>query len=202
MMMIFEDKQECEECGFSGVFITEEYGNQIIKFCPECYKITESLQCKHEKSTLIKYEVNGKYRVQNMCNSCYSLHGNLVKQADIDISTIKLIDKQKYDKYQNDLFEKGFNRRKKLSQDHEEWRKTAWLREHNNYLKSFAWKEKRDEVLRRDNYTCMSCLKARATQVHHLTYKHWRNEPLFELISVCDECHEKITRMDNQKILA
>jgi hypothetical protein len=40
--------------------------------------------------------------------------------------------------------------------------------------------------------------RGRASQVHHLTYKHLRNEPLFELISVCVPCHDAITAMDRE----
>jgi hypothetical protein len=30
-----------------------------------------------------------------------------------------------------------------------------------------------------------------ATQVHHLTYRRWRREREFDLVSICDACHEK-----------
>ena len=40
--------------------------------------------------------------------------------------------------------------------------------------------------------------KRTASDVHHLTYAHWRNEPLFDLISVCRPCHEQITQMDRE----
>ncbi|MCK1357156.1 MULTISPECIES: hypothetical protein [unclassified Bradyrhizobium] len=32
----------------------------------------------------------------------------------------------------------------------------------------------------------------KATQVHHLTYKHIFREFVFELIAVCDECHSRL----------
>lgn len=64
------------------------------------------------------------------------------------------------------------------------------------YLMSPEWKRKRLMVLKRDNNTCQSCLSRRAIDVHHLTYDHIYNEPLFDLVSVCRDCHESITRMD------
>jgi hypothetical protein len=66
-----------------------------------------------------------------------------------------------------------------------------WWREYNVYLLSVAWREKRAHVLERAGYKCEGCGVARATQVHHLTYKHVRNEFLFELKAVCDACHER-----------
>ena len=74
-----------------------------------------------------------------------------------------------------------------------------WSKKYNEYLQSYQWQDKRLRVLERDNYLCQSCLEQDATQVHHLTYKHVGNEPLFDLISVCDECHKSITFMDRLK---
>lgn len=66
-----------------------------------------------------------------------------------------------------------------------------WDRWYRAYLASFAWRQRRSAVLQRDEFTCQGCLAANATQVHHLTYDHVGNELLFELVSVCDECHRK-----------
>ena len=71
-----------------------------------------------------------------------------------------------------------------------------WFKEHSDYLRSYDWKNRRDRVLQRDGYMCQACLNNPATQVHHLTYKHWGNEPLFELVAVCKPCHDKLTDMD------
>lgn len=76
--------------------------------------------------------------------------------------------------------------------------KDDWFSKHNDYLKSPQWHQRRDMVLARDKNICQACLTDRATQVHHLTYKHWRHEPLFELVSVCQSCHYKITQMDRK----
>jgi hypothetical protein len=67
------------------------------------------------------------------------------------------------------------------------------------YIGSNTWKLKRQRVLERDNYKCQSCLQNEASEVHHLTYSHLSNEPLFELVSVCKACHEAITLMDKER---
>lgn len=64
------------------------------------------------------------------------------------------------------------------------------------YLQSPEWAARRRSVLERASWTCEACRNARATEVHHITYRHIFNEPLFELVAVCFECHEKITAMD------
>lgn len=78
-----------------------------------------------------------------------------------------------------------------------------WLAEHTRYLASTAWGERRASALQRDKYECQARLNRcsrKATEVHHLTYRHWRNEPLFDLTSVCHECHEEITRMERGEL--
>jgi protein-arginine kinase activator protein McsA len=59
------------------------------------------------------------------------------------------------------------------------------------YLKSPEWKAKRENTLKRDNYTCVCC-EEKATQVHHINYNHVYQEKEKELISVCKSCHEGI----------
>lgn len=53
------------------------------------------------------------------------------------------------------------------------------------------WARKRSLVLERANHTCEGCGIRRATQVHHLTYKHVYDEFLWELVATCDECHDR-----------
>jgi len=74
-----------------------------------------------------------------------------------------------------------------------------WWRKYNAYLESEKWASKRTRVLERDGHTCQACRKRPATQVHHLTYAHVFNEPLFDLTSVCEFCHEAITLMDRSQ---
>jgi hypothetical protein len=65
-------------------------------------------------------------------------------------------------------------------------------RQYSAYLLTPQWREKRQRVLERDEYLCQACRKRRATQVHHLTYTHIFNEPLFDLVSICTVCHEAL----------
>lgn len=187
----------CDKCGFSGDFIEENFGQYLITFCPECYNYTTGY-CKHEESSVVKYALNG-WRVQRSCSKCYKLHGSYLKQADYKLSDLREINKEKHDNYHETQGEKYSERIKSLSQMHRDWNKKEWLDEHNSYLKSALWREKRELVFQRDNYLCQSCLTARATEVHHLSYAHWRNEPLFELVSICNDCHKVITKLDNEK---
>lgn len=70
--------------------------------------------------------------------------------------------------------------------------RAQWFREHNRYLRSEAWNQRRLAVLKRARGVCEGCGNVAATQVHHLTYEHWKEEFLWELVAICDECHERV----------
>lgn len=71
--------------------------------------------------------------------------------------------------------------------------------EYQDYLRSPQWRRKRERRLAMDRWQCQARLDGcveRATEVHHLTYDHRYNEPLFDLVSVCRPCHRRISEMD------
>lgn len=192
----------CDKCKQESEFIEENYGSEILVFCPICHAY-ERLDCMHERFSLVKYFNNGGWAIRKMCSACYKMFGNFIAQKNCgDIEKLQTIIKEKHDRFHSDNWEKLAKRIEWLTQLHEDYHKSNWFSEHNDYLKSTTWQEKREEVLRRDGYLCQACLKRKATEVHHLTYDHYKNEPLYELISVCHSCHQAITEIDrkNQKI--
>lgn len=66
-----------------------------------------------------------------------------------------------------------------------------WPELYADYLKSQEWADRRERVLRRAGYRCEGCQDRPANEVHHLTYDHWGNEFLFELVAMCGECHSR-----------
>ena len=79
------------------------------------------------------------------------------------------------------------NRRAHYEQTHNPLQ--ARLALYQLYLLSDTWRFKGKRVLQRDDYRCQACCNAKALEVHHKTYQNIGDEPLFELISVCKECH-------------
>lgn len=67
-----------------------------------------------------------------------------------------------------------------------------WWAAHEEYLTTETWASKRARVLDRDGHWCQSCHGDRAVHVHHLTYTRHKAEPLFDLISVCLDCHHHL----------
>lgn len=73
---------------------------------------------------------------------------------------------------------------------------------YHDYLKSDRWKAKRKVRLATDGGLCQAKLdrcQRFATEVHHLTYDHVGNEPLWDLVSVCRNCHGQLTAMDAKR---
>lgn len=67
----------------------------------------------------------------------------------------------------------------------------AWWAWYDQYLLSPEWRDLRERVFDRSDGRCEGCRNLNATQVHHLTYERVGAELLFDLVAVCDECHEK-----------
>ena len=87
------------------------------------------------------------------------------------------------------------SRRKKMEQkwrDEREKKNVEWWAKYNTYLKSFKWRDKRLRVLKRDNHECKACCRRDAVAVHHLTYDRVFDEPLYDLVSICETCHEAL----------
>lgn len=64
--------------------------------------------------------------------------------------------------------------------------------DYDKYLQSDEWKKLRKLVFKRCDNVCEGCGVSRAQQVHHLTYKRIGDELLFDLVGVCNSCHEYI----------
>lgn len=64
-----------------------------------------------------------------------------------------------------------------------------YKKKYNEYINSGSWREKRDKIMLRDNYTCKEC-GGEANEVHHLTYDRLCNELDEDLVALCRACHK------------
>jgi len=62
---------------------------------------------------------------------------------------------------------------------------------YRTYLQSEAWRCIRQQVLDRDSYRCQDCGAGRRLHVHHLTYRYLGQEPHYDLLTLCEGCHEQ-----------
>lgn len=63
-----------------------------------------------------------------------------------------------------------------------------WYRE---YIKSDHWKMKRELAILFYGECCSSCNSVKKIQVHHLSYARLGNEPMDDLMVLCETCHQK-----------
>lgn len=160
----------------------------------------DEFHCDHPE-TEIRYRViaNGIKQYKEQCLVCgRPTTNNAIAHKKIpDIESVLEWDQNLENSYMFQVQERaGEIRLEQLKQ----WqsRDTEWDKWYQAYISSPEWKDKRSRVLERDNYQCKACERRKATQVHHLTYKHVGDEPLFDLVSVCDTCHDRLTEMDGR----
>ncbi len=146
--------------------------------------------CKHEKETLrIRVIRGGATQYVLQCDFCGNASNAISKNKAMKINenpsqfdkTIKVNFDAKRQQEIDAVF-KEYGTKKAAN-------RAEFFIWYNEYLKTDEWRTKRSLVLQRDNHVCQGCLTAKATQVHHLTYKHVGEELLFELISICESCH-------------
>lgn len=167
-------------------------------------KIRDAETCSHSETILCKRKVGrGAIQALHQCKKCGERVGDFISHSKLGrISVHELPD------WSEELFK---NSREHLaSQTQEAWQKLkvkeidSKIRDYDEYLNSPEWRKKADLVLKRDRHICQSCLENRATQVHHLSYFHIFEEPLFESVAVCPNCHERLhpeSRMSLRRLL-
>lgn len=148
--------------------------------------------CEHEYH-LVKYQMSdGRWMLREQCKKCAHFHGSAQSQHGVDMSKMPIAAEQE------DTWEAFQEERNELTERLNKKRQEIRFAAMDKYYDSPEWEERRQKVFKRDNYKCQSCLDAPAEQCHHLTYEHFKNEPLFDLISVCKACHDKITLIDRE----
>lgn len=159
--------------------------------------INNTCSIEHSFEFVYMVQSNGTYKIKRQCIKCGEHDGKAYKHSEISDLKYKIkvgLIKEFNPKLGVADYELFYQIQQKQIQEQKDNivnEKEQWRKEHQEYLKSPKWKNIRQKVLRRDNFICQGCLENQATEVHHLTYKHWKDELMFELISICRTCHEK-----------
>ena len=67
------------------------------------------------------------------------------------------------------------------------------------YLHSSEWQELREQAMKRDGWQCRMCGTGKNLRVHHVNYEHVGTEQeLEDLLTLCDDCHQKVHVKDNR----
>ena len=146
--------------------------------------------CAHEYQVVYFIAADHSTRFQHQCRHCFDKTTQIAKDS-LSADEIRnapertKVDYAKVREYKNTLKDRMIAR---LNQARGEQRRDWYHR----YLQSPQWQRKRQLVLKRANGICEGCGLNKATQVHHLTYERIGDEMLFDLVAVCDQCHDEV----------
>jgi 5-methylcytosine-specific restriction endonuclease McrA len=155
-------------------------------------------KCAHDwREIRRRVSSSGRVSFWAQCMVCGSCYGNAIARANVpDADNVPDFDpdlhKQWYAERQERL--DGVNQKHIRLQKAE---KAGWWRWYDQYLKSTAWRLRRDAVMTRAGGVCEGCRTRPAAQVHHLTYDNVGNEFLWELVAVCMPCHERLHQAED-----
>jgi hypothetical protein len=173
---------------------------------PNCYDHCHIVNydcCVRPVLQVVKYIVsNGAIQVREQCTRCGRLKGNsLGGYTPEQKKNLPPIDEALREKSDNS-WQQIHSYRSNYIDQQRTIRREAWMQAYSDYLASNEWKIKRETVLQRDGYLCQACLKNKASQVHHKSYEFvdfTGLEPCFDLVSICNVCHEKLHKIRNER---
>ena len=162
-------------------------------------------ECEHSDKELRRgFNKGGGPIVQLQCLACGKQIGKFEKRTP-ETDLLNEIDEVLYPQYQakRNLELDGI-RRKYVALQTGRWKgseegRSYFQRSHSEYLSSPEWAERRSLTMDRASGLCEGCRKAKATEVHHLSYRNWGAEFLFELVALCGSCHDRVHRLDDER---
>lgn len=180
--------------------IDQDTGKELfLDATPELTADLEPLNtpCSHSQKELRqKRNKGGALQYIDQCLRCGRSVGQFRKHSQV-------VDAPLWDYTLEDKYSDSYKReRAAIIQKHvriQRNRTVGFWKQYDEYLKSPDWIARREKVFERAKGLCEGCRAKKATQVHHLTYLHVYNEFLFELVAVCDECHERLHANDARK---
>ena len=170
-----------------GMYKWEEWSNEL-----------DLLNCSGEHEWEYRYfQGDSRISLYSQCIKCGKRDGNGSSLKHDLVPNIKeKIKLKEINKFDTNLineksptYEKYFAYRSQKLEENKQVEKAYRKEFYSEYMKSDKWKAIRLKVLKRDNNLCQACLDALAQDVHHKTYENIGDELMYELISVCRDCH-------------
>jgi hypothetical protein len=153
-------------------------------------EVSKIYVCDHvETEVRLWTNKNGSPAVVAQCLRCGTRRGNPIKVDDR--STIPPADATLEPMFHDEVK----RRKQEIEVKYIDMGRKAddnYLAEYDAYLKTDAWRRRRDLVLKRCGGVCEGCGEAPATEVHHASYEHVFEEFLFELLGLCHACHVRL----------
>lgn len=195
---------KCPKCYTYG-FETHTNDNHTLYYCNDCNLIFGNkwndftICCDYKNIGIVEYEKKNKvYSKSNMCLNCLHKFGGDVKKTTPHILSVTYEERQiiidKIQTQYRDLYKPLLNKVNQVSlQRIRDQNRSEYI----EYLRSDKWKEKRLQRLKLDNFTCQICgIQNGKLDVHHTTYNTFGNESIYDIITLCRPCHNKLHEND------
>ena len=149
-------------------------------------------ECSHpEPIPMLVKIADGREQVYRCCTLCGERVGTALSQKDRNwVTSLKELPAELVHSYasRRKKEKRALLLRLAREQFAERGRST---KAYQQYIASPEWKAMRDKIFERCGGLCEGCREQPAVEVHHLSYRHFMAEFLFELAGLCHECHER-----------
>lgn len=171
----------------------ELIGDLAVKYLDEMEQHRGSV-CEHPETELREKAVSGgSIQCKPQCLSCGAPVGNSVnKREGLPAWDQALLPRYEASRTaEREAIQRKFIRLRAAEIKELNEKSRNWQAEYAAYRRTPVWQNKRALVLKRAGGVCEGCLEAKATVVHHTTYSHMGDELLYQLVALCQACHEK-----------
>lgn len=155
----------------------------------------EALQqdrCEHSQTRLVRYQTASEVlTARRQCLLCDDMVGGAVKKTEIEhFQSLPIVTCAEVERLRKERWERTTS----VYAEGRENQNAAFWRFYNKYINSDAWRTKRQQAIQRAAGSCAGCNASLRSpiHVHHLTYDHLGDELLFELVVICERCHQKL----------
>ncbi len=153
-------------------------------------------ECRHSEFAVVRVKwSDGRPAYRKQCSVCGFPEGAWIGKDKLgDTSSIADADGNQFSQYEE-------ARRlawQSIALKHYQQQNSEGRLAYDQYLKSPEWRLKSKKVIERAGGICEGCLQRKATQAHHISYRHIFDEFLWELRAVCDACHDRAHAEDDK----
>lgn len=163
--------------------------------------------CEHANTVIRAKQTAGGLVARSQCKDC-GHHGKgggqAISKAELHRRGVRSI--EDLPPYDEAAFERACLRMRDARDEEYFGRKLDLLIEsapnvaaNDPHYSSDKWAQLRTLILERAGGVCEGCGTARATQVHHLHYRTFGNEFLWDLRAVCRDCHERVHGIQRER---
>lgn len=155
--------------------------------------MTIYLDCTHARSVIRKrLDSAGRPHFKTQCLECGHYGRNGAMSLSRDYLKARGFDPERVPPFDEAAFERACHAERDATMAAIIADRDARRAERAPYYESAEWGAKRAIVMKRAAGVCEGCGERAATQVHHLSYDHFGDEFLWELVAICNDCHERV----------